>query len=345
MHQDDFYMNRCIELARKANKNTYTNPMVGAILVYEGRIIGEGYHERFGEAHAEINAIHSVRQQDKALIPSATLYVSLEPCSHTGKTPPCAHRIIDEGIRKVVIGCQDPNPKVAGNGIKYLSNHGVDVTYPVLETEAELLIAKFKANLRGIPYIILKWAQSADQFISERGKQTWLSNEYTKILTHKWRSEVDGIMVGKNTAEMDNPSLDVRAYHGDSPIRILLDSKLTADPDLKILNDHQKTIIINQTKDTTIHQRIHLKVNDTKNIQEVLTALFQTGITSILVEGGAALLNSFIKSGYWHEARVIKTIIKLKDGVPAPLLDGHLLEYIKLQDDEIFTMLNPKIIQ
>lgn len=317
--------------------------MVGAIIVYNDRIIGEGYHKKYGQAHAEINALNAVRQHDKHLIQNATLYVSLEPCSHTGKTPPCAERIVAEGIKKVVIGCEDPHPIVAGNGIKYLKDHGIHVTCPVLEQASNQLIAKFKANLSRIPYVILKWAQSQDLFMSNIGKQTWLSNPYSKILAHKWRSEVDAIMVGKNTWMIDNPSLDVRDYSGESPIRVLMDSQLIAEVSSKKLPSKTRTIILNQIKESDEHNNLYLKIPDTKDIESVLKKLFSEGITSILVEGGSKLIESFIKSGYWHEARVIKTKARLTDGVPAPKLDGILLEKIPLKDDIIYFIKNPVI--
>lgn len=344
MHQDDKYIARCIILAQKAQKNTFTNPMVGAVLVYNDTVIGEGYHEKYGQAHAEVNAINAVKDADRHLIAHSTLYVSLEPCSHTGKTPPCAHRIVEEKIPKVVIGCLDPNPLVAGNGIRYLTEHGVDVRYPVLGDKASDLIRKFKCNLMGLPFIILKWAQTADYYISKTNSQTWLSNEYSKVLTHQWRSEVDGIMIGRKTAEIDNPSLDVRLYEGDSPMRILMDTSLKLTGDYKILNDGAPLIIINEVKETSEHNISYVKVSNTQDIEEVLRRLFSLGMTSILVEGGAALLRSFITSGLWHEARVFRTKIRLGEGVNAPLLEGKLMDTLQLQHDEILFIANPNLL-
>jgi diaminohydroxyphosphoribosylaminopyrimidine deaminase/5-amino-6-(5-phosphoribosylamino)uracil reductase len=328
-------------LAKKAGKHTLSNPLVGAVLVYKDRIIGEGFHQKYGQAHAEVNALNDVKNEDRHLIPLATLYVSLEPCAHTGKTPPCAHRIVRERIPRVVIGCADPNPIVAGNGIQYLQDHGVEVTYPILEKDAQLLIAKFKANLKGLPYIILKWAQSADLYISKKDTQTWLSNEYTRVLTHQWRSEVDAIMVGKNTVLIDNPSLDVRNYFGESPVRIVLDSQLAINQKYKLIHDDFPTIIFNQLKNETDKNKRYIMVESLDEIETVLSKIYQLGITSVLIEGGAILLKSFVKSGLWHEARVIKTTSKLKDGIPAPMVDGILLEKKYLKSDEIIYLANP----
>ncbi len=343
LHQDFHFMKRCITLANKAGKFTQSNPKVGALLVYKDKVIGEGYHEKYGSAHAEVNAINAVCPLDRDKIPFSTLYVSLEPCSHSGKTPPCANRIVSEQIPKVVIGCKDPNPLVAGNGIKFLKSHGVHVTYPILENETERLLTKFKANLQGLPFVILKWAQSSDGFISKKQTQIWLSNEYSRILTHKWRSEVDGIMVGKNTVYIDNPSLDVRVFKGESPIRVLMDTDLTINNQYKILNNQSNTIIINQIREQNNTYPKYLKVDDNRDLLSVLKKLYLNGIMSIMVEGGSELLNSFITSGYWHEARVIKTKVKLHDGIAAPWVDGLLLDQITLQDDKIIFIANPHV--
>jgi diaminohydroxyphosphoribosylaminopyrimidine deaminase/5-amino-6-(5-phosphoribosylamino)uracil reductase len=340
VHPDIDYMQRCIALALKGGNHTKTNPMVGSVLVYNNQIIGEGYHQKYGEAHAEINAIRSVSIKNKPFIPFATLYVSLEPCSHFGKTPPCAHRIVEEGIKNVVIGCEDPNPVVAGDGIKYLTNNGVQVICPVMKESTELLLSKFKANLKGYPFVILKWAQSLDHYISKTDSQTWLSNEYSRIVSHQWRSEADAIMIGKNTALIDNPSLDVRAYTGTSPIRTLMDTNLNVSRDKNIFKDEKPSIIINKIKDTVENNLTYVKVEDTADLSDVLKKLFQLGITSLLVEGGTTLLQSFIKKGLWHEARVIKTKIKLGDGLAAPKIDGRLIHRKYLKDDEILEISN-----
>ncbi len=344
VHPDTYYMSRCIFLAKKGIRQTASNPMVGAVLVCNGVIIGEGYHQKFGSPHAEVNAINAVADENKHLIPKSTLYVNLEPCSHSGKTPPCAHRIVTEKIPRVVIGCKDPNPLVAGKGINYLIANNVAVDGPIMEKEAQDLIRKFVTNLKGLPYIILKWAQSEDLYLSAKDHQVWLSNKYTQILTHKWRSEIDGIMVGRNTVQIDDPSLDVRQYYGPNPMRILMDTNLKTDPSKKLLSDGKPTIVINSKIEQNDGQTHYIKVDDTSDLNNILKILFGLGITSLLVEGGASLLQSFINQGLWHEARVIRTKTKLGDGIKAPALQGNLLEKMQVADDEILFISNPSML-
>lgn len=341
---DRIYMQRCLDLAIQAGKNTLSNPMVGAILVCNNKIIGEGFHAAFGQQHAEVNALKSVSAFHQKNINLSTLYVSLEPCSHFGKTPPCVHKIIESGIRKVIIGCTDPNPLVSGAGIQYLRNNGVEVICPVLETESQQLISKFKANLKGLPYIILKWAQSADGFISKKGEKTWLTNDMTGILTHKWRSECDAILVGKNTAIIDNPALNVRHYYpGPDPIRILLDTKLQSPQNLKIYHPGQATWIIHSTGENKppLQELQFLNVNNTRDLKEILSMIYKKGVFCLLVEGGSEVLNSFLKAGHWHEARVIRTDKKLEDGIPAPQVEGTLKRKKILINNEILYIQNP----
>lgn len=340
IHQDEIFMKRCIALAYLGIRHTKSNPIVGAVIVHDGRIIGEGFHRKYGEAHAEINAIESVNTVDRALLPHSTIYVTLEPCSHTGKTPPCVHRILQEKIPKVVIGCTDPNPMVRGNGINLLKQYGVEVVENVLETTCQELIAKFKANLQGVPYIILKWAQSQDYFIAKMGQQTKLSNKAVDILVHKWRGESEGILVGKRTANIDNPSLTTRHYPGESPIRLLMDSKLDVDESKILLSDDNPTIIINEGQEKTIHNKKYILVKDNKNLHEVLKVIYRQGITSVLVEGGGEILKSFIKSGLWHEARIITVSQKLHEGISAPMLQGTLKKKWIIQDNEVIFIKN-----
>jgi diaminohydroxyphosphoribosylaminopyrimidine deaminase/5-amino-6-(5-phosphoribosylamino)uracil reductase len=337
---DVSYMDRCIELAYKGGNNTGANPMVGALLVYNGRIIGEGYHQKFGHNHAEVNAIRSVGDNDRHLVPLSTLYVSLEPCSHYGKTPPCAEKIIQKGIKKVVIGSYDPNPSVSGRGAALLMANGVDITIPVKEQSSSELLDKFKANLSGIPYVILKWAQSKDNYLSDKGKQTWLSNPFSGVLVHKWRSECDAILIGKNTALIDNPKLNVRHYIGQNPLRILLDSHLEVNADAAIVSDQQSTIVFNHLINEETDALSYIKVEDTRNISEILHQLFQKGINSIIVEGGLQVLNSFIQHNLWHEARIIRTDQSLNDGIPSPNIVGKLYRKIKLVGDEVLYIKN-----
>ena len=340
---DILYMKRCIDLAKKGIRDTFTNPKVGCVIVHQNRILGEGYHQKFGESHAEVIALNSVAQQDRHLLPYSTMYVSLEPCAHVGKTPACSHTIVREGIKNVVIGCTDPNPIVSGRGIKYLKDHDVNVTTHILEAECQRLLVKFKKNLSGIPYITLKWAQSSDNFISKHGAQTWLSNEYTRVLTHKWRSESEGIMVGKNTVLIDDPSLDVRDYWGPSPIRIIMDTQLNIGRNFKVLSDGHPTIIFNTVKDDQEKELSYIKVSDMRDSKEIMHKLFKLGISSVMIEGGATLIKSFISSNCWHEARVITTKAILKDGIAAPMLDGRLENNFNLSGDNILIISNPNI--
>ncbi len=336
-------MKRCIDLALLAGIEVKTNPRVGALLVYKDQIIGEGYHSQYGKSHAEIHAIQNVIQADQYKIPDSTLYVTLEPCSHFGKTPPCTHKIIDEGIKSVVIGCKDPNPMVSGDGINYLKKHGVTVIESELKKECEDLISIFKTNLKKRPFIILKWAQSADNFISKVNEQVWLSNEFSRVLTHKWRTECDGIMIGKKTAITDYPALNARLYRGANPIRIIMDSHLQASKYYENTESSSKAFVINQKRSSTKNSIIFLKVRNTKDLSETLSILFANEISVLMVEGGADLINSFINADMWDEARIIKTRLKLINGVAAPTLTGKLKNKIKLADDEVLFLENDPI--
>jgi diaminohydroxyphosphoribosylaminopyrimidine deaminase/5-amino-6-(5-phosphoribosylamino)uracil reductase len=335
------YMERCFELAALGGKDTKSNPNVGSVIVFDGQIIGEGYHRYYGGPHAEVEAFQSVSKSNLHKIKDATWYVSLEPCSHFGKTPPCAHKIVAEGCRKVVIGCLDPNPIVRGNGVKYLKDHGVEVISPFCESKANQLISKFKANLEKKPYIILKWAQSKDNYISKLGEQTWLTSQATGMLTHKWRTEVDGILIGKSTALIDNPSLTSRHYLGQNPLRIILDTHLSLPVDLNIYRDDFPTWTVTQSTVQNDDKKEQLVVSDVWHLNEILDLIYKKGIFSIIVEGGAQVLKSFIDQNLWHEARIIKTKVLLKEGISAPNVDGKLLDRIQIGDDDVYYIENP----
>ena len=336
----EIYMQRCIDLAKLSDNKVMTNPNVGALLVYQNKIIGEGFHREFGKPHAEINAIESVSKINRYKIPDSTLYVTLEPCSHYGKTLPCSKRIVDEGIKNVVIGCEDPNPLVAGNGISFLKKNGVFVVKSTLEKDCDELISPFKANLKQRPYIVLKWAQSYDNYISRENEQTWLSNKYSRILVHKWRSESDGIMIGINTALIDRPKLDVRYYYGSDPVKIIMDSSLNGKEYYNEIESGSKTIIFNEVKNDRKQNIDFIKTNDTSELNNVLAVLFEKGINTLMVEGGASILTSFINANLWDEARIIKTKIKLGNGIGSPNVTGYLKNRIFLIDDEILTVKN-----
>ena len=319
--EEEKYMRRCIELAANGLCNVAPNPMVGAVIVCDGRIIGEGYHIRCGEAHAEVNAIRSVK--DESLLQRSTLYVSLEPCSHYGKTPPCADLIIEKQIPRIVIGCQDPFSKVAGRGIQKLRDAGREVIVGVLEKECRHLIRRFITfNTLHRPFITLKWAESADHFIDiERtnGKPMILSSPLSSMLVHKKRAEADAIMVGRRTALLDNPSLTVRNWYGHNPIRIVLDRSLSLPNDLQIFDGDIPTLIFTEKKRSEEKNITYITIDFSHNpLIQIMEELYQRKIQSLLVEGGSQLLQSFIDNGLWDEAFIEKCPSRLYSGVKAP---------------------------
>jgi diaminohydroxyphosphoribosylaminopyrimidine deaminase/5-amino-6-(5-phosphoribosylamino)uracil reductase len=323
------YMHRCLELAQLGAGHVAPNPMVGAVLVIDDRIIGEGYHQIHGKAHAEVNCIDSVSEADKPLIPEATIYVSLEPCAHHGKTPPCADLIIKNRIPRVVIGCRDPFPEVNGKGIEKLRAAGTEVTLGMLEKECVDLNRRFftfHTQLR--PYIILKWAQSANGFIARAGERTPISNEFTNRVVHKWRSEEASILVGPRTALIDNPALTTRLWTGLDPIRLVIDKQLELPRDLRLFDKKAKTIVFNtQHHDTAANPGYYQIAEDSSLVNQILIAAHQLKIQSILVEGGARLLQSFIDENAWDEARIItNNELDLPAGLPAPRLTNALLQ-------------------
>lgn len=319
------YMARCIQLAKNGLGLTYPNPLVGSVIVYNGKIIGEGWHKKAGEAHAEVNAINSVK--DKSVLSKATIYVSLEPCSHFGKTPPCADLISYHKIPNVVIGTIDSFAKVAGNGIKKLMESGAKITLGVLEKECKELNKRFFTfHEKKRPYIILKWAETEDGFIAplekDEKKPVWITNQYSRQLVHKWRTEEQAILVGTNTILEDNPSLEARDYFGQNPIRIAFDRNNTIDDSLQIKNKKTKTIIITNdvilTKnDVIIYKNI---IFDTILIENLLKYLHFSNIQSLIIEGGAKTLQSFIDYNLWDEARVFSNKNKFLTGIEAPKL-------------------------
>lgn len=339
-------MHRCLELASLGSGHVSPNPMVGAVLVHNGRIIGEGYHQQYGYAHAEVNCINSVRQEDRELISKSTLYVSLEPCAHFGKTPPCSDLIIKHRIPKCIIGCRDPFKEVDGKGMEKLRVAGIDVEPGVLEHECRELNKRFFTfHTKHRPYIILKWAQTADGILSlGGGKRLLISNEYSNRLVHKWRSEEAAILVGTNTALLDNPALTTRLWTGPSPIRLVLDMNLRLPSSLKIFNEEAKTIIFNSAKHEEEENLLYYQLNKEGNvIHQMMDALYKLNIQSILVEGGARLLQSLIDEGWWDEARIVRNnqlVLAdnqlIKDGLHAPFLPGAIKENeIKLESDSI----------
>ncbi len=317
-------MQRCIELALLGAGQVAPNPMVGAVLVYKERIIGEGFHRQYGQAHAEVNCINNVNEADRQLIPAATLYVSLEPCAHFGKTPPCADLIIENGIQVVVIGCADPFVQVNGKGIEKLQKAGVKTIVGVLETECLQLNKRFFTfHTKHRPYIILKWAQTADGKIAANNTgRLQISNDYTNRLVHRWRTEEAAILVGTNTAEKDDPILDNRLWTGTTPIRIVLDLSLRLPNSLKLFNQQYKTLVFNFLKQETDNNISYIKLNSGGSILlQMLNTCFGLGIQSILVEGGAKLIQNFIDEEIWDEARIITNEeLRVADGLKAPVI-------------------------
>jgi len=335
-----FFMHRCLELAQLGSGYTAPNPMVGAVLVHEGRIISEGYHQQYGGPHAEVNCINSVSKQDKDKISRSVLYVSLEPCSHFGKTPPCTDLIIASKIPEVVIGCRDPFKEVDGKGIEKLQTAGVKVVYGILERECQQLNKRFFTfNIKHRPYIILKWAETADGKIAGNGTDRLLiSNEQTSRLVHKWRSEEASILVGTNTALLDDPELTTRNWSGSSPIRLVIDMDLKLPSTLKLFNKKQRTVIFNTIKDEEQENLTYYQVTeDVSLVHQIVNALYQMKIQSVLVEGGARLLQSFIDEEMWDAIRVIKNEeLKINNGLNAPeFIDRNVDEEIKILGDSI----------
>jgi diaminohydroxyphosphoribosylaminopyrimidine deaminase / 5-amino-6-(5-phosphoribosylamino)uracil reductase len=323
METDELYMRRCLQLAQQAEGQTAPNPMVGAVLVHNGVIIGEGYHHRCGLPHAEVNAIASVKNPE--LLPQSTLYVSLEPCSHYGKTPPCAKLIIEKRIPRVVVGMGDPNEKVNGRGIAMLSEAGVEVIEHVLEPECRWLNRRFITfHTKKRPFILLKWAQTADGFIDKIRDDAStpplrISNEVTKTLNHQIRSVESAILIGTNTALLDNPHLTSRKWGSRNPVRMVVDRSLRIPADYRLLDDSAPTVVFNATKDETIGNIVYVRLDFEQNIvPQMVDYLYQHELQSVIVEGGRQLLQSFIDLDLWDEARIETSPVTIGDGVKAP---------------------------
>ncbi len=342
--QEEKYMRRCIEIAKLAAGNTYPNPMVGSVIVHQGKIIGEGYHVRYGEAHAEVHAIESVR--DKALLKEATLYVNLEPCSHYGNTPPCSSRIVKEQIPRVVIGTLDSSNKVSGKGVEILKSGGCNVKVGMLEEECRYLNRRFFTfHEKKRPYIILKWAQTLDGFIDKvRSPEdpiqpSWITNQVSKRLVHKWRTSEQAILVGSKTAMKDDPSLNVREWSGKDPLRFLIDKDFELNSSYKLIHDEGRTIIFvdKEVKQSRIDKYADysvefVRLNFSSNLlKQILDYLYQIEILSIIIEGGAITTNQFIELDLWDEARIFIGDKLFYNGIKAPefprKIPGQKLEF------------------
>ena len=334
-------MRRCIELATLGAGSVAPNPMVGAVLVHNAQIIGEGYHKVYGGPHAEVNCIASVTENNKHLIPDAAIYVSLEPCVHYGKTPPCADLIIREEIKKVFVGTRDPFVEVNGKGIEKLSAAGVEVTSGILETECKDLNKRFFTfHTQHRPYIILKWAQTADYKIGNAGNNRLIiTNEFTNRIVHRWRSEEAGIMAGTNTVMLDDPQLTNRLWHGHNPVRIIVDMDLRLPSSLRVFDGSVKTIVFNTLKhEENDNLTFYQVTRDVNLVHQVVNGLYQMKILSVMIEGGARLIQSFIDEGVWDEARVITNskLISKEPGIASPILtDSRLVSEENIYDDVI----------
>ena len=318
---DKTFIKRCIELAKKAEGKTYPNPLVGSIIVHNGKIIGEGYHEKEGENHAEINAINSV--ENIHLLKDSTIYVTLEPCSHFGKTPPCANKIVEIGFKKVVIGTLDSHEKVNGKGKELLENAGIEVVSGVLEEDCKDLNKRFFTfHQKKRPFIILKWAESADGFLDKDFKPTQIGNPLTKQFVHTLRSEEHAILVGTNTALTDNPSLTTREISGRNPVRILIDFDLKVPQNFKIYNEEAETLVFNSLKDSQDKHIKFIKIEKKNFLQNLMDKLYENNIQSVIIEGGSFTLKQFIEANLWDEAVVIKNEnLILENGTKAPEFD------------------------
>ena len=321
MLKDEFYMKRCLELAALGLGKTYPNPMVGSVIVYKGKIIGEGWHKKAGDAHAEVNAVNSVT--DKSLLKESTIYINLEPCAHYGKTPPCAELIIKHQIPNVVVGCVDSFSEVSGKGIEMMQNNGAKVVVGVLEDECKESHKRFFTfHEKKRPYIILKWAETQDGFIApseqEIGKPFWITSPESKKLVHKWRTEEASILIGTNTAEKDNPALTARLWEGKQPIRIVIDRNLRLKNSLQVLDNSTTTLVFTEKTKENSGFLNYIKIDFSKLHQNLMHELYKRNIQSVIVEGGRKTLESFLDTNLWDEARIFTGNKNLLNGIKAP---------------------------
>lgn len=341
------YMQRCLDLAKNGLGTTYPNPLVGSVIVYEDKIIGEGWHRKAGEPHAEVNAINSVK--DKSLLSKSTLYVNLEPCSHYGRTPPCSLLIMQMKIPNVVIGSIDLNDMVHGKGIAFLKNNNCNVTVGVLENKCNQLNRRFFTfHQKKRPYIILKWAQTKDGFIfpevetTVENKPIWISNSYSQQLVHKWRTEEASVLVGTNTVLQDNPKLSARTYSGRSPVRITIDKDLKTNTDFHFYDDEIETIVfIDKKTKVNKNREFYERIDFSKNvIVQILDILYKREIQSIIIEGGAITLQSFIDANLWDEARNFVGNLCFEKGIKAPDVNREIRTELQIGTDKLLMYTN-----
>jgi diaminohydroxyphosphoribosylaminopyrimidine deaminase/5-amino-6-(5-phosphoribosylamino)uracil reductase len=345
---DKLYIQRCLEIAELGLGSVSPNPMVGCVIVHENRIIGEGYHKKFGGAHAEVNAIQSVfdqyPEQAAELLSQSTVYVNLEPCAHFGKTPPCADLLIRHQVKKVIIGNTDPFADVNGKGIEKIRDAGIEVFFGLLDDVCKEFNRRFfKRVTQQRPFIILKWAETANGYFAPKNTlQEWISGPLAKKLVHKWRTEEDAILIGKYTAIYDNPQLSAREWEGKNPIRIVIDKSLQVPVTHNVFNDSSKTIVFNEVK-TVVTDNIHyIQMEDMQYYlpQKIAFQLYLMDIQSVIIEGGANLLSQFIAANLWDEARVFSSATSWNDGIEAPVIKGIIKDQINVGIDRLRTYIN-----
>jgi diaminohydroxyphosphoribosylaminopyrimidine deaminase / 5-amino-6-(5-phosphoribosylamino)uracil reductase len=335
MTPDELFMQRALELARLGIGQVSPNPQVGCVIVHDGKIIGEGWHQKYGGPHAEVNAINSVK--DKSLLSKATVYVNLEPCSHFGKTPPCTDLLIAQRVRKVVVANVDSNPLVGGKGLAKLQAAGIETVVGVLDQQARELNKRFFTFVeQQRPYIILKWAETADGFIARSNFDSkWISNEYSRQLVHRWRSEEDAILVGSGTAAHDNPALTVRDWSGRNPVRVVIDRHLKLSDSLHLLDGNTPTLCYNLIQEKTEKGTTWVKIPEAEFLKNLVADLHQRNIQSLIIEGGAQTLKAFLNENLWDEARVFKARQSFGSGIAAPTFHGNLKETLDVMYDEL----------
>ncbi|MEJ0054165.1 MAG: bifunctional diaminohydroxyphosphoribosylaminopyrimidine deaminase/5-amino-6-(5-phosphoribosylamino)uracil reductase RibD [Bacteroidota bacterium] len=335
MEVNEIFMQRAIDLARLGAGKVSPNPLVGCVIVHNGLIIGEGWHQAYGGPHAEVNAVSSVI--DKDLLKESTVYVNLEPCSHHGKTPPCADMLVRHQVKKVIVANVDTYEQVSGNGIKKLREADIEVVTGILQEEGRSLNKRFFTFVeKKRPYIILKWAETSDGFIArENYESKWISNVYSRQWVHRWRAEEDAVLVGTGTALRDNPSLNVREWLGRNPVRIVVDRYLKLNNGLNLFDGSQQTICYNTLKDEQQNNVLLVRLDEKNFLSELILDVYKRKIQSVIVEGGARTLELFIKSGLWDEARIFKSRNSFGKGIPAPVLHGHLVSEEDVMGDQL----------
>jgi diaminohydroxyphosphoribosylaminopyrimidine deaminase / 5-amino-6-(5-phosphoribosylamino)uracil reductase len=332
-HTDEIFMQRAMELALLGSGHVSPNPLVGCLIVNNGKIIGEGWHQQYGGPHAEVNAINAVA--DKNLLRESTVYVTLEPCSHYGKTPPCADMLINHTVKKVVVANVDPNPLVNGEGISKLRKSGAEVITGILDQRGREVNKRFFTYVqKQRPFITLKWAETADGFIARKNFDSkWISDEFSRQLVHKWRTEEDAVLVGMRTAQHDNPKLNVRDWSGRNPVRVVIDRFLKLSEKINLFDGSQKTICYNVLKHEELTNISLIRIDEENFLANLVHDLYNKKIQSLIVEGGAQTLQAFIDAGFWDEARIFVSPNTFESGIKSPIISGKLENQLKIKND------------